>query len=61
MELAWTVDPQVEALSRESNVSGRTWQLGPFIVGNFRYVDLEGGGFWFIHVRGTRLGINGEW
>jgi hypothetical protein len=35
--------------------------LGPFVFGSFRYFDNEGGGFWFIHVRGTRLGLSREW
>lgn len=62
MELAWTLDPEpyVE-LTRESNIRGRTWFLGPFVFGSFRYLDDEGGGFWFVHVRGTRLGISREW
>lgn len=62
MELAWTLDPEpyVE-LSREGSIAGWTRVLGPFVFGSFRYFDNEGGGFWFIHVRGTRLGLSREW
>ena len=62
MEHGWILDPEPrEALTRESNIMGRTLFLGPIVFGNFRYVDEEGGGFCFIHIRGTRLGLNWEW
>lgn len=47
--------------SRDSSVMGRTRFLGPITFGSFRYLDSEGGGFWFINIRGTRLGICREW
>ena len=61
MELTWTSDPQPVTETRESNVAGWTKWLGPFIFGHFRYVDDEGGGFTFILIRGTKLGLNWEW
>lgn len=61
MELAWINDPQPEPKSRECMISGRTFFFGPIVAGSFKYLDDEGGGFWFINFRGTRLGISREW
>lgn len=61
MELVWITDLPAEPKVRDSSVVGRTRFLGPITVGNFRYLDNEGGGFWFINVRGTRLGFCREW
>lgn len=61
MEMTWITDLPERPQTRESSVAGRTWFWGPFRLGHFRYLDDEGGGFWFINVRGTRLGICREW
>jgi len=61
MELAWIVEPKPACVSRERSVCGHTLFLGPFIFGNFKYDDAEGGGFWFFNVRGTRFNVSREW
>lgn len=62
MELAWITDLPIPVKPpRDSSVMGRTRFFGPITFGSFRYLDSEGGGFWFINIRGTRFGICREW
>lgn len=61
MDLAWITDLPERQTSRESNVMGKTRFWGPIRLGYFRYLDDEGGGFWFLHVAGTRFSIYREW
>ena len=62
MELTWTHDADdVPEPRPECRVAGNVWTFGPFVAGKFRYDRREGGGFVFVSIRGSRLGLNWEW
>lgn len=62
MELAWTHNSDHEDEPRpEGRVAGNVWTFGPIVAGKFRYIRADGGGFMFVSIRGTRLGLNWEW
>lgn len=63
MDQAWTLGLDDEDSRDRTDVMivGRTLNLGPLLMGWFRYDDDEGGGFCLVQLRGTRLGFNWEW